>query len=71
MIVPNNATYPHNMYIDNNHTVQISAVTDFEPKSMVLLPIYGPEPGDWFVGAYLSPWDQDVHQKVSSHPFFW
>ncbi|XP_058788865.1 post-GPI attachment to proteins factor 6-like isoform X3 [Phymastichus coffea] len=58
----NNATYPTQMYLENN-TIQITTITAFEPKSMTIIPVYSPEPGDWFVGAHLSSWDESVHQK--------
>ncbi|OXU28873.1 hypothetical protein TSAR_000403 [Trichomalopsis sarcophagae] len=60
------AAYPAHMYIENN-TLQVSALTAFEPKDMTIVPVYSPEPGDWFVGAYLSYWDEKVHQKGLGH----
>lgn len=53
------------MYVEHNSTIQVSTVTAFDSKTMTIVPIYSPEPGDWFVGAYLSPWDEQVLQKVS------
>lgn len=61
-----NAAYPVHMYVENN-TLQVTALTAFEPKDMTVVPIYSPEPGDWFVGAYLSYWDEKVHQKVCTN----
>lgn len=59
----NNATYPPQIHLENN-TIQVTAVTVFAPKSVTIVPVYSPEPGDWFVAAYLSSWDENVHQKV-------
>lgn len=41
-------------------------MTSYQPKNQNknIVPIYGPEAGDWFVGAYMSPWDQKVQQQV-------
>lgn len=60
----NNDTFPNDMYHKRNHTIIVSAVTTFEPKTTAIVPVYGPEAGDWFVGAYLSHWDEKVQQQV-------
>lgn len=52
------------MYPKRNQTIVVSAITTFEPKTTVVVPVYGPESGDWFVGAYLSYWDEKVQQQV-------
>ncbi|XP_014238011.1 post-GPI attachment to proteins factor 6-like [Trichogramma pretiosum] len=60
----NNASHLPQMYTDNNDTIQVSMVTDHHLINIAkIVPVYSPEPGDWFVGAYLSHWDKDVHQK--------
>ena len=72
----NNDTFPNDMYHKRNHTIIVSAVTTYEPKTTAIVPVYGPEAGDWFVGAYLSHWDEKVQQQVyldfylSSNVFF-
>ncbi|XP_047355138.1 post-GPI attachment to proteins factor 6-like isoform X6 [Vespa velutina] len=62
-----NMTFPTNMYPLNNDTLVISTDTFFEPKSMAVIPIYGPQAGDWFVAAYLSHWDKKVQQQGLFH----
>ncbi|XP_054006508.1 post-GPI attachment to proteins factor 6-like isoform X1 [Hylaeus anthracinus] len=63
----NNDTFPTNMYPKRNRTIVVSALTTFEPKTTAIVPIYGPESGDWFVGAYLSHWDEKVQQQGLGH----
>lgn len=60
----NNDTFPNDMYHKRNHTIRVSAITTFGPKTIAIIPVYGPEAGDWFVGAYLSHWDEKVQQQV-------
>lgn len=43
----------------------MSTWTTFEPKVVTVIPVYSPLPGDWFVGAYLSHWDEKVQQQVN------
>ncbi|XP_076619315.1 post-GPI attachment to proteins factor 6 isoform X1 [Colletes latitarsis] len=63
----NNDTFPINMYPKRNQTIVVSALTTFEPKTTAIVPVYGPEFGDWFVGAYLSHWDEKVQQQGLGH----
>ncbi|XP_076760727.1 post-GPI attachment to proteins factor 6 [Xylocopa sonorina] len=67
VISVNNDTFPDDMYPKRNHTIILSAVTTFEPKTTAIVPVYGPEAGDWFVGAYLSYWDEKVQQQGLGH----
>ncbi|KAK2589019.1 hypothetical protein KPH14_001862 [Odynerus spinipes] len=62
-----NMTFPPNMYPLNNDTIIISTITYFEPKSVAVIPVYGPQAGDWFVAAYLSHWDKKVQQEGLVH----
>ncbi|KAJ8678765.1 hypothetical protein QAD02_014552 [Eretmocerus hayati] len=59
----NNTTTSPNVRVNHNDTVHVSTVTAFEPNTMTILPINSPQPGDWFVGAYLTHWDKKVLQK--------
>lgn len=69
MLSVDNMTFPTNMYPLNNDTLVISTDTFFEPKSMAVIPVYGPQAGDWFVAAYLSHWDEKVQQQVCLYSF--
>lgn len=64
VISVNNDAFPKDMYPKRNGTIIVSALTTFEPKTTAVVPVYGPEGGDWFVGAYLSHWDEKVQQQV-------
>ncbi|XP_015182403.1 PREDICTED: transmembrane protein 8A-like isoform X1 [Polistes dominula] len=65
--IDNMTTFPTNMYPLNNDTLVISTDTYFEPESIAVIPVYGPQAGDWFVAAYLSPWDKKVQQQGLFH----
>ncbi|XP_076641591.1 post-GPI attachment to proteins factor 6 [Halictus rubicundus] len=67
VISVNNDTFPSDMYPKRNQTIVVSAITTFEPKTTAIVPVYGPESGDWFVGAYLSHWDEKVQQQGLGH----
>ncbi|XP_015428982.1 PREDICTED: transmembrane protein 8A-like [Dufourea novaeangliae] len=66
-VISVNDTFPHDMYSKRNQTIVVSAITTFEPKTTAIVPVYGPESGDWFVGAYLSYWDEKVQQQGLGH----
>ncbi|XP_046426903.1 post-GPI attachment to proteins factor 6-like isoform X1 [Neodiprion fabricii] len=63
----NNASFPANMHLYRNDTISVSMMTTFEPKVTATIPVYGPEPGDWFVTGYLSHWDKKVQQQGLGH----
>lgn len=65
IITERNATFPPHVVYDRNHTFSMSTWTTFEPKVVTVIPVYSPLPGDWFVGAYLSHWDEKVQQQVN------
>ncbi|XP_015609576.1 post-GPI attachment to proteins factor 6 isoform X3 [Cephus cinctus] len=67
IISVNNASFPPHMYTKRNGTILVSVMTTFEPKTTATVPIYGPEAGDWFVGAYMSHWDEKVQQQGLGH----
>ncbi|KAG7206139.1 hypothetical protein KM043_003531 [Ampulex compressa] len=67
VISVNNETFPPNMYAKHEHSFAVSTVTTFEPKITAMIPVYGPLSGDWFVGAYLSYWDEKVQQEGLGH----
>ncbi|KAK0095175.1 hypothetical protein PV326_009042 [Microctonus aethiopoides] len=63
----NNTTMPPNMYSEKNGMIVVTGITTYKAETTVVVPINSPEPGDWFVGAYLSPWDQQVQQEGIGH----
>ncbi|EFN79045.1 Transmembrane protein 8, partial [Harpegnathos saltator] len=62
-----NESFLTNMHIENNHDIIITTMTSYQSKHPIIVPIYGPEAGDWFVGTYMSPWDQRVQQQGLGH----
>ncbi|XP_032665040.1 post-GPI attachment to proteins factor 6-like isoform X2 [Odontomachus brunneus] len=58
-----------NTHIENNHEIIVTTMTIYQPTiiNTTIVPIYGPEAGDWFVAAYMSPWDQRVQQQGLGH----
>ncbi|XP_020709413.2 post-GPI attachment to proteins factor 6-like isoform X2 [Athalia rosae] len=67
VISVNNASLPPNMHLYRNDTISCTLTTTFEPKVSATIPVYSPVPGDWFVTAYLSHWDQKVQQQGLGH----
>ncbi|XP_012280579.1 post-GPI attachment to proteins factor 6 isoform X2 [Orussus abietinus] len=67
IISVNNGSFPPHMYPNRSGTIVISALTSFDSKTTTIVPVDGPEPGDWFVGAYLSHWDEKVQQQGLGH----
>lgn len=65
-----NASFPENMYPYNEDAISVSVTTTFEPKVIATIPVYGPEPGDWYVAAYLSHWDEKVQQQVRQMDYY-
>lgn len=58
---------PPNMYSEKNGMIVVTGTTTYKAETTVVVPINSPEPGDWFVGAYLSPWDEQVQQEVRNY----
>lgn len=65
IISTNNESFFINAYTQSDHDITVTTMTTYQPEHPTsIVPIYGPEAGDWFVGAYMSPWDQRVQQQV-------
>ncbi|XP_033222344.1 post-GPI attachment to proteins factor 6-like [Belonocnema kinseyi] len=67
IISEGNATFPPHVIFERNYTFSVSTWTTYEPKIITIIPVYGPPSGDWFVGAYLSHWDEKVQQQGLGH----
>ncbi|XP_011300613.1 transmembrane protein 8B [Fopius arisanus] len=63
IISADNASFPPAMNPERNGTIVIKTWTTHEAETTVVLPVNGPEPGDWFVGAYMTYWDEKVQQQ--------
>ncbi|KAH0546206.1 post-GPI attachment to proteins factor 6-like [Cotesia glomerata] len=67
VITANNESFPPNMYPARNDTIKVTAVTAYDFQTTTIVPVNSPEPGDWFVGAYMSHWDEKVQQEGIGH----
>ncbi|XP_034934133.1 post-GPI attachment to proteins factor 6-like [Chelonus insularis] len=63
----NNASFPLNMYSGRNNSIVVTTMTTFNSEATAIVPVNSPEPGDWFVGAYMSHWDEKVQQDGIGH----
>ncbi|XP_014474416.1 PREDICTED: uncharacterized protein LOC106744285 isoform X2 [Dinoponera quadriceps] len=67
IISANNESFFINTHVKSDHDIIVTTMTTYQPKLQTVVPIYGPEAGNWFVGAYMSPWDQRVQQQGLGH----
>ncbi|XP_077255398.1 post-GPI attachment to proteins factor 6 isoform X3 [Temnothorax americanus] len=47
--------------------IVVRTTTSYQPKNVTVVPVYEPQPGDWFVAAYMSSWDERVQQQGLGH----
>ncbi|XP_071645882.1 post-GPI attachment to proteins factor 6 isoform X7 [Temnothorax longispinosus] len=50
-----------------NDDIVVRTTTSYQPKNVTVVPVYEPQPGDWFVAAYMSYWDERVQQQGLGH----
>ncbi|XP_011646834.1 post-GPI attachment to proteins factor 6-like [Pogonomyrmex barbatus] len=67
VITGNNEKIPVNKSIGQDDDIIVTTVTTYRSKNITILPIYEPQPGDWFVAAYMSYWDERVQQQGLGH----
>ncbi|XP_015126938.1 post-GPI attachment to proteins factor 6 [Diachasma alloeum] len=67
IIAVDNASFPIDMNAERNDTIIIKTLTTYEAETTVVLPINSPEPGEWYVGAYMTYWDEKVQQQGLGH----
>ncbi|XP_063980870.1 uncharacterized protein Dhpd [Diachasmimorpha longicaudata] len=67
IISVDNASFPTTMNTERNDTIIIKTLTTFEAETTVVMPINSPQPGEWYVGAYMSYWDEKVQQQGLGH----
>jgi hypothetical protein len=73
VISADNASFPNLLYLKRTslHSTVTQATfhglghrqSSFDHRRSVI-PVYSPLPGDWFVAAFLSNWDQQLTQQV-------
>ncbi|XP_036147030.1 post-GPI attachment to proteins factor 6 isoform X3 [Monomorium pharaonis] len=47
--------------------IVVTTTTIYQSKNITVVPVYEPQPGDWFVAAYMSYWDEKVQQQGLGH----
>ncbi|KAG5328445.1 TMM8B protein, partial [Acromyrmex charruanus] len=50
-----------------DYDIVVTTTTTYQPKNVTVVPVYEPQPGDWFVAAYMSYWDEKVQQQGLGH----
>ncbi|XP_025266403.1 post-GPI attachment to proteins factor 6 isoform X1 [Camponotus floridanus] len=67
IITLNNGIFPTSAYTKQDDSIVITTTTTYQQKNATILPVYGPQSGDWFVAAYMSYWDERVQQQGLGH----
>lgn len=52
---------------DNDDGIVVTTTTTYQPTNVTVVPVYEPHPGDWFVAAYMSYWDEKIQQQGLGH----
>lgn len=61
---PDNSSFPLSVYTGRTSLHYITTKSAYQPHDATIFPVYNPLPGNWFVAAYISHWDQHVRQEV-------
>ncbi|GFG39492.1 hypothetical protein Cfor_00487 [Coptotermes formosanus] len=64
---PDNSSFPSNVYTGRTSLHYITTKSAYQPHDATIFPMYNPLPGNWFVAAYISHWDQHVQQEGLGH----
>ena len=67
---PDNSSFPSNVYTGRTSLHYITTKSAYQPHDATIFPMYNPLPGNWFVAAYISHWDQHVQQEVGLIPCY-
>ncbi|XP_020281025.1 transmembrane protein 8A-like isoform X3 [Pseudomyrmex gracilis] len=67
IITKNNNISVKNMYTEHDDSIIVTTITTYQSKNTTLVPVYGPQPGDWFVAAYMPYWNEKVQQQGLEH----
>lgn len=69
IITTNNGIFLSSVYNKHDDSIIVTTTTTYQSKNATIVPIYGPQFGDWFVAAYMSYWDERVQQQVYNFVF--
>ncbi|KAJ9580903.1 hypothetical protein L9F63_023918, partial [Diploptera punctata] len=64
---PDNSSFPPSVYTGRTSLHYMTTKSAYQPHDATIFPMYNPLPGNWFVAAYISHWDQHVQQEGLSH----
>lgn len=51
--------------LDSTNDIVVATVTSYQSRNVTVVPVYEPQPGDWFAAAYMSHWDEKIRQRVN------
>jgi len=69
VIASNDEIFLTTKFTKQDHDIIVTTITTYQPKNVTIVPVYEPQPGDWFVAAYMSYWDEKVQQQVYPSTF--
>ncbi|XP_066997236.1 post-GPI attachment to proteins factor 6 isoform X2 [Anabrus simplex] len=64
---PTNSSFPSSVYTGRTSLHYIATKSAYQPHDATIFPVNNPLPGNWFVAAYISHWDQHVQQEGIGH----
>ncbi|KAL0107615.1 hypothetical protein PUN28_014724 [Cardiocondyla obscurior] len=65
-VIPNEI-FLTNVSAKRDDDIVVTTTTTYQPQNVTVVPVYEPQPGDWFVAAYMSYWDEKVQQQGLGH----
>ncbi|KAL6437504.1 hypothetical protein ACFW04_004153 [Cataglyphis niger] len=66
-IITNNRIFLTSEYTKPDDSIIITTTTTYRSKNATIVPVYGPQSGDWFAAAYMPYWDERVRQQGFGH----
>lgn len=63
-IITNNRIFLTSEYTKRDDSIVVTTTTTYRSKNATIVPVYGPQSGDWFAAAYMPYWDERVQQQV-------
>lgn len=67
VITANNGIFLTNKSTQWDDDIIVTTITAYQSKNVTVIPVYEPQPGDWFVAAYMFHWDEKVQQQGLGH----
>lgn len=64
VITANDGIFLANKSNEQDDDIIVTTTTTYQPKNVTIVPVYEPQPGDWFIAAYMPYWDERVQQQV-------